>query len=194
MADPDRTRIKFDPAVLAGKPTVRGLRISVEHVLRALSNGVPEAELLADYPDLEPDDLRACLAYAADLVAAERVFPVPGGGVNVLVDVSTGQAVADAIRGLGHDTLFVRDRDPSMPDADILAWAVAEQRLVVTMDKDFGELIYRSGQPHAGVLLLRLEAARTAEKVRVVTEILTNHGWALPGHFSVYQDGRLRIR
>jgi predicted nuclease of predicted toxin-antitoxin system len=114
--------------------------------------------------------------------------------VNILVDVSAGQGVADAIRALGHDTHFVRDRDPTMPDADILAWAVAEQRLVVTMDKDFGELVYRSGLPHAGVLLLRLEAVRTAEKVRIVTEILANHGWALPGHFAVYQDGRLRIR
>ena len=62
-----QTRITLNPAVLAGKPTVRGLRISVEHVLRALSSGVPESELLADYPDLEPEDLRACMAYAADL-------------------------------------------------------------------------------------------------------------------------------
>lgn len=114
--------------------------------------------------------------------------------MNVLVDVSAGQTVADLIRSLGHDTAFVRDRDPSMPDVDILAWAVAEDRLVVTMDKDFGELVYRSGQPHAGVLLLRLEAARLAERIRVVTDIFTNHGADLPGHFSVYQGGRLRIR
>ena len=77
MTDP-HPRITLDPAVLAGKPAVRGLRIGVEHILRALAAGVPDAELLADYPDLEPDDLRACLAYAADTVAAERVYPVPG--------------------------------------------------------------------------------------------------------------------
>ena len=71
-------RITLDPTVLAGKPTVRGLRIGVEHVLRALAAGVPESELLADYPDLEPDDLKACLSYAADAIAAERVYPVPG--------------------------------------------------------------------------------------------------------------------
>ena len=79
MTDNWRTRIVLNPAVLAGKPTVRGLRISVEHVLRALSAGVPESELLADYPDLEPDDLKACLAYAADLVESERVYPVGAG-------------------------------------------------------------------------------------------------------------------
>jgi uncharacterized protein (DUF433 family) len=60
-----KTRITTNPAVLGGKPVVRGLRISVEQILRAMSEQVPESELLAEYPDLEPDDLRACLAYAA---------------------------------------------------------------------------------------------------------------------------------
>jgi predicted nuclease of predicted toxin-antitoxin system len=114
--------------------------------------------------------------------------------VNVLVDVSAGQTLADLIRSLGHDVAFVRDRDPAMPDVDILAWAVAEGRLVVTMDKDFGELVFRSGRPHAGVRLLRLEAARLAERVKVVTEVLTAHAAELPNHFSVYQAGRLRVR
>jgi uncharacterized protein (DUF433 family) len=79
MTDDWHARITLNPAVLAGKPTVRGLRISVEHVLRALSSGVPESELLAEYPDLEPEDSRACLAYAADLVETERVYPVEAG-------------------------------------------------------------------------------------------------------------------
>jgi uncharacterized protein (DUF433 family) len=64
MANDWQDRITLNPAVLAGKPTIRGLRISVEHVLRALSGGVTESELLAEYPDLEPADLRACVAYA----------------------------------------------------------------------------------------------------------------------------------
>jgi uncharacterized protein (DUF433 family) len=62
-----KTRITLNPNMLVGKPTIRGLRISVEQVLRALSKGVLEQELLADYPDLEPEDFRACLAYSADL-------------------------------------------------------------------------------------------------------------------------------
>jgi predicted nuclease of predicted toxin-antitoxin system len=114
--------------------------------------------------------------------------------VNVLVDVSAGKAVADFIRSLGHDTAFVRDRDPSMPDADILAWAVADGRLIVTMDRDFGELVYRSALRHAGVLLLRLEGARTAAKLRVVADIFNTYAVNLPGRFSVYRNGRLRIR
>lgn len=62
--------------MLVGKPSVRGLRISVEQVLTSLANGVPEAELLSDYPDIEPADIRACLAFAAESVAAERVYRV----------------------------------------------------------------------------------------------------------------------
>lgn len=114
--------------------------------------------------------------------------------MNILVDVSAGQAITDAILALGHDSVAVRDRDPKMADDAILAWAVAEGRIVVTMDKDFGELVFRSGQPHAGVLLLRLEAARAPERARVVTDIFTQYGDQLPGRFSVYQDGRLRVR
>lgn len=79
MADDWKARITTDPNVLAGKPVGRGMRISVEHVLRALAAGVPQAELLADHPDLQPADLLACIAYAAETIAAERVYPIPLG-------------------------------------------------------------------------------------------------------------------
>jgi predicted nuclease of predicted toxin-antitoxin system len=114
--------------------------------------------------------------------------------VRLLVDISAGLSVTEALRRLGHDAADVRERDPRMEDVDILAWAVAEQRLVVTMDKDFGELVYRSGHSHAGVLLLRLDAMRTAGKVQIVEAIFQQFGDQLPGRFAVYQDGRLRIR
>ncbi len=69
-------RITVDPKVLLGKPTIRGLRISVEQILRALAAGVPEEDLLKDYPELEPEDIRAALAYASERVAEEKVFPI----------------------------------------------------------------------------------------------------------------------
>jgi uncharacterized protein (DUF433 family) len=74
-----RERITINPSVLAGKPTIRGMRISVEQILRALAGGVTAEEFLQDYPDLQPEDVRACLAYAVELVASERVYPVAIG-------------------------------------------------------------------------------------------------------------------
>jgi len=77
MHDELLSRITTNPDVMLGKPTIRGMRITVEQVLRALGNGVPEQELLEDYPELEPADIRAALVYATELVSQEQVFPVP---------------------------------------------------------------------------------------------------------------------
>jgi uncharacterized protein (DUF433 family) len=74
--DPLLARITIDPAVCHGKPTVRGLRYPVETLLELLSSGMTHDEILADYPDLERDDLRAVLAYAALLARTRRVQTV----------------------------------------------------------------------------------------------------------------------
>jgi uncharacterized protein (DUF433 family) len=68
-----RMRITVDPAVLTGKPVIRGMRISVEQIVTAIAAGASQEELLTDYPGLEPEDIQAALQYAADLVAAERI-------------------------------------------------------------------------------------------------------------------------
>ncbi len=67
-------RITFDKEVLCGKPLIRGLRISVEMLLELLAKGATQEEILQDYPQLEPDDLRAALLYAHHLVAREDIF------------------------------------------------------------------------------------------------------------------------
>lgn len=67
-------RITINANVLVGKPTIRGLRISVEQILNALAAGVLTEDLLHDYPELEPDDILAALAYAASIVSEERVY------------------------------------------------------------------------------------------------------------------------
>ena len=59
------SRITFDPAQCGGRPCIRGMRIRVKDVLELLAAGVTEAEILNDYPYLEQDDIRACLAFAA---------------------------------------------------------------------------------------------------------------------------------
>ena len=69
-------RITVNPEVMVGKPTIRGLRITVEQILKALAGGVTVEELLEDYPELEREDIQAALVYASELVNEEQVFAV----------------------------------------------------------------------------------------------------------------------
>jgi uncharacterized protein (DUF433 family) len=69
-------RISIDPKVMTGKPVIRGTRIPVELIVRMLAQGIAESEILQEYPRLQPEDIRAALAYAADVLAHEDVFPL----------------------------------------------------------------------------------------------------------------------
>ncbi len=70
-----RAIVTIEPGKRGGKPCIRGLRITVYDVLEYLASGMPEAEILADFPDLTSDDIRACLAFAAD--RERRLLSVP---------------------------------------------------------------------------------------------------------------------
>jgi uncharacterized protein (DUF433 family) len=77
MTDPDLLkRITVRPEIFGGKPIIRNMRISVELVLSLLAQGVTPEALLEDYPDLEPDDIRACIAYAHAVIARDTLDAV----------------------------------------------------------------------------------------------------------------------
>ena len=76
-----------------------------------------------------------------------------------LVDMGVSNRLESFLADQGYDVKAVRSLDPRMPDLEIIRLAGAEQRMVITMDKDFGELVHRSGEAHRGVLLLRMEGA-----------------------------------
>ncbi len=65
-------RITTNPAVLSGKPVIRGMRISVEQVIKMLARGISHAAIFEEYPFLEEDDIRACLLFAAKIIANEE--------------------------------------------------------------------------------------------------------------------------
>jgi uncharacterized protein (DUF433 family) len=71
-------RIEINPAVMLGKPVIRGTRITVELILRKLAEGATENELVEDYPHLTPEDIRAAIAYGAASVAHEEVVLLTG--------------------------------------------------------------------------------------------------------------------
>jgi uncharacterized protein (DUF433 family) len=72
---PDSGRIVLDPAVLAGKPVIRGTRLSVDFVIGLMADGWAEADILRNYPGVSHDDVAACLAYARDVLRSEKVYP-----------------------------------------------------------------------------------------------------------------------
>ncbi len=69
------SRVVADPSVLTGKPVIRGTRLSVEFIIGLLVDGWSEADIIANYPVLAVQDIRACLAYARDIISAEKVYP-----------------------------------------------------------------------------------------------------------------------
>jgi uncharacterized protein (DUF433 family) len=73
---PWRERIAIDPAVLVGKPVVRGTRISVEWVVDLLAAGWSQEQILENYPHLTREDIQACLSYASELLHSEKIFPL----------------------------------------------------------------------------------------------------------------------
>lgn len=73
----NQERIAIDPAVLTGKPVVRGTRIAVDYVLELLARGWSEQQIRDQYPGLEREDIQACCGYAAELLRSEKVFPRP---------------------------------------------------------------------------------------------------------------------
>jgi uncharacterized protein (DUF433 family) len=71
----DQSRIVLDPAVLAGKPVIRGTRLSVDFIIGLMADGWVDADILRNYPGITREDIAACLAYARDALRAEKVYP-----------------------------------------------------------------------------------------------------------------------
>ena len=111
-----------------------------------------------------------------------------------LVDESAGTSISLFLQSLAHDVVSVADIAPQAADRDILARAVANDRTVVTNDKDFGTLVFRGGHPHRGVVLLRLQDESAANRVRVMANVLQQCNPILPNHFIVATEAHIRVR
>lgn len=104
-----------------------------------------------------------------------------------------GDAVHE-LRAAGFDTIWVRLDAPGMADTDVLAWAMREGRVLLTFDKDFGELAFASGLPaECGVILFRLPMPQSRAAGALLARLVSSRtDWA--GHFSVIEPGRVRMR
>lgn len=111
-----------------------------------------------------------------------------------LVDECTGTSVVACLRNEGHDAVAVAEIMPEADDEQVLQCAVSEGRIVVTNDKDFGEMVFRSGQVHRGVVLLRLRDERAENKVRMVKVVLAQIGERLQNRYVIVNESGIRVR
>lgn len=111
-----------------------------------------------------------------------------------IVDVGVGRNVEQVLKNAFLDVKSMWDVDPKAKDITILELALKEERIIVTMDKDFGELVFNGRIKHTGVLLLRLDYANGEEKALIVNSIIESYLTELKGNFCVYQNGKFRVK
>ena len=111
-----------------------------------------------------------------------------------VLDESVSRQIAEALREAGHEAICVWEEAPSVPDDEVLATANSRNALLVTADKDFGELIFRQRRAPAGVILLRLAKLSQRGRAAIVTAAIEEHGGSLGRAFTVITPGRVRIR
>lgn len=110
-----------------------------------------------------------------------------------LIDECAGPAVARWLQSQGHEVYSVYDSSPGVDDEIILKKLYSENRILITLDKDFGEKIYRDNCLHHGVILLRLEDERPANAIAVLRHALRQLGPTIEDHFVVVTETKIRI-
>lgn len=113
--------------------------------------------------------------------------------MNFLTDVNASGVLARWLVEMGHDVSVVGDKNPKMTDDEILTWAVDEQRIIITTDKDFEEMVWRERKLHCGIL--RLENLPRAERKLLLEEALELYSRELSaGTIIIAQKKKFRIR
>jgi predicted nuclease of predicted toxin-antitoxin system len=114
--------------------------------------------------------------------------------MNFLADEGVDKPIVDLLRSSGFDVHYILESHPGSLDEVVLRIANEENRILITQDKDFGELVYRLRQVHQGIILIRLGASTATEKARIIAYVLIEYADKLPKAFTVIQANAVRIR
>jgi predicted nuclease of predicted toxin-antitoxin system len=98
------------------------------------------------------------------------------------------------MRASGHDILYLAEVAPSVRDAEVMVRAHAEGRIVLTEDKDFGDLVFRRGQTVPGIVLLRIDPAMHTSKIARLDAAIGRFGENLLGRYTTVEEARFRAR
>ena len=110
-----------------------------------------------------------------------------------IVDECAGPTLAQWLIYHQHNVFSVYEEDRGLDDESVLKRAFTENRILITDDKDFGEMVFRQKKPHRGVILLRLENQRTENKIKVVKRLLEQYADQLVDNFVVVTETTVRI-
>ena len=115
--------------------------------------------------------------------------------MNLLADESVDRPIVERLRQDGHDVLYVAEMEPSIGDDVVLQRANENLALLLTGDKDFGELVFKEKRLAAGgVVLIRLAGLSAERKAEIVARAFQERGAEFPQSFSVIEPGRVRVR
>lgn len=114
--------------------------------------------------------------------------------MNLLADEGVDRPIVERLRRDGHHVLYIAEMSPGINDDVILTQANTDSALLLTLDKDFGELVFRRRLLHAGVILIRLAGLQRSTKAQIVSEVLRSRNAELLNAFSVITPGNVRIR
>jgi predicted nuclease of predicted toxin-antitoxin system len=114
--------------------------------------------------------------------------------MNFLADEGVDRQIVDRLRADGHDVYYAAESAPASSDEDLLRRANDRHALLLTVDKDFGELVFRLRRIHAGVILLRLAGLSFEAKCEHLAAVLGERRDEISGAFTVITPGAVRIR
>ncbi len=114
--------------------------------------------------------------------------------MNFVADESVDRQIVENLRVKGHPVLYVVEMDPGVSNGEVFEIANRTNSILMTGDKDFGELVYRQHLIHHGVILIRLAGLSSSVKTRVVASFVENHFSELSKAFSVITPGAIRVR
>ena len=111
-----------------------------------------------------------------------------------LADECCDQGLVESLRQTGNDVLFVLESKPGATDDVVLALAFDERRILLTEDKDFGELVYRLKKPAHGIILMRIDLKNRREKWPRMKKLIDSYGEKCIGRFVVVDENKFRFR
>ena len=110
-----------------------------------------------------------------------------------IADVNVEKSIVDCLRDMGCDVKWIPEYNPAISDSQLLKTANKEKRILITNDKDFGELIFRQNQITTGVILFRIRGQKPSLKIHHIKSLVQQFGDKLLHHFIVVTNSNIRF-